>query len=93
MNAKSARRLGYERGDRLSKTCQEEVKKKFTNRYTKEHKPKWALEKLNGNERKPQFESDDEWLRWTWFKVNNWGFFDPRSEGFHSRPTWPDGKE
>lgn len=93
MNLRSARRLGFERGSDLGKTCQDYVLKKFKNRYTKDHKPTWANEPLLGRERKPQFASDEEWLAHTWFKVNSWGFIDPHHDGFYSRPTWPDGKE
>ncbi len=64
----------------------------YINRFTKDHKPKWAyLTRKNGKKYKPQFASDTDWLKNTRFAVRKNGRLDHRCRSCYSTPTWPEG--
>jgi len=82
------------RGSELSKTLQSQVKRMFMHRFTKEHKPEWAYKNWkNGKPYPVQFDSDNDWLKNTFFKITKKGCLDKRAKFCESHPTWPDNPE
>lgn len=74
-------------GSELAADVQEHLKTVFIHRFTREHKPFWAL----GHD-KPHFKDDAEWLANTSFPVTKSGAIDRRSKFCNSNPMWPQGK-
>lgn len=66
----------------------------YVHRYTKDHKPGWANERMSDGTAYPvQFASDSEWLAHTEFAVTKTGRLDHRCTSCISHPTWPDNPE
>ena len=68
----------------------EEAKRTYTNRYTMDYKPPWAMRAApNGKYFAPQYASDKEWYENTLFPPNN-----PlsRTSCWSRDPTWPMGE-
>ena len=77
-------------GSQLSGEDRRHVLCAYVHRYTKDHKPQWAM----GARGYPvQFASDQDWLRHTQFKVRKDGRLDMRVKRCFSRPIWPDNPE
>lgn len=82
------------KGTKLTPADRKYVLSAFVNRFTREHKPKWAVEpRGNGQPYPVQFASDEEWLANTRFAVTRSGRLDQRVGECHSVPTWPDNPE
>lgn len=75
-------------GSMLSADDQKYVLSAYIHRYTKEHKPQWATYSTP-----VQFESNQEWLENTYFKVTKDGKLDKRVKYCQSCPTWPNNPE
>ena len=83
----------WKRGSTLSPALQDEVKRKFVNRFTGEHRPAWANQpRQDGRPYPVQFKDDADWLNGTLFHITDAGKLHKRS-GCQSSPTWPDGRE
>lgn len=73
------------RGTCLIEVDQTNVLNQYIHRYTKDHKPSWVTWQS------VQFESDQDWLENTFFKVTKQGRLDKRVKYCESHPTWPEG--
>lgn len=70
------------------------VLRAYVHRFTKDHKPNWANKIWKDNLPYPvQFESDQEWLENSYFRVKKDGRLDSRVRGCTSNPTFPDNPE
>lgn len=66
----------------------------FVHRFTRDHRPRWAMEPMpNGRPYALQFDSDEDWLAHTRFAVRADGRLDRRARYCKSSPTWPDNPE
>lgn len=82
------------KGSQLRIEVQNEAKRRFTHRFTAEHKPAWANKPMpNGNAYPVQFASDADWLENTTFVVNKDGTLSKKSRSCNSVPTWPNNPE
>lgn len=89
-NYEAPSRLGSE----LTKEEQSYVLAAFVHRFTRDHKPQWALSPWKDNKPYPvQFDSDKEWLANTRFNVTESGALDRKVKECNSTPTWPDNPE
>jgi len=80
------------KGTELSGEDQREVLSSYVHRYTQEHKPAWANDKMpNGDTYKPQFSDDKDWLANTKFAVCKSGRLSRKVTHCESNPTWPEG--
>ena len=76
-------------GSHMCKYLQEQCKSKFVHRFTGDHRPKWATQKIpNGQNYKRQFRNDKEWLANTYFEVTVKGELSKRTKYCESTPTW-----
>ena len=81
------------KGDQMYGKLQQDAKRKFVHRYTRDHVPAWAMVPMpNGKAYPVQFDSDAEWLANTTFTVTKKGELAKRNP-CHSVPTWPDNPE
>lgn len=79
-------------GAELPRDQQEEAKRAYVHRFTKDHTPAWARKPMpNGSAYPVQFASDADWLAHTLFHVTNAGTL--ASSDCESSPTWPDNPE
>ena len=81
-------------GNELSEEDKRYVLSAYTNRYTKEHTPKWAATPHKPGKPYPvQFENDEEWLKNTKFSITSKSKLDGRCRECYSSPTWPNNPE
>lgn len=80
--------IKWKRGNELSWAAQNEAKRLFINRHTKDHLAPWS----NGRYA-VQFASDEDWLANSWFPTKTDGTLDARARYCQSNPTWPDNPE
>ena len=83
-------------GSALSPSEQENAKRAYVHRYTREHVPQWARTNVPqqfGETYPLQFDSDADWLAHTLFAVKPNGTLDPKFDECHSTATWPDNPE
>lgn len=81
-------------GSELSASDRAYVLTAYIHRYTKDHKPAWALWPWKDGKPYPvQFASDADWLANTRFGVTPTGKIDTRLKYCESSPTWPDNPE
>ena len=80
-------------GNMLCEEDRRHVIAAYVHRYTREHRPDWALEtRPDGRPYPVQFASDADWLANSRFFVRRDGRLDMRHTLCHSSPTWPDGQ-
>lgn len=86
--------LPHKKGCDLTKSEQQHVLSAFVHRFTKDHIPTWSRQKRpDGNDYKPQFASDQDWLNNTFFQVTpKKGNLCKSTKSCYSNPTWPDGQ-
>lgn len=78
------------RGTELSADDQRYALAGWINRFTGEHKPKWARKPMpNGKHYKVQFKDDADWLANTLFFVTKAGRLHGNVTHCVSSPTWP----
>lgn len=66
-----------------------DVLARYVHRYTRSHRPAWVRDTNYA----VQFDSDDDWLANTKFRVRQDGRLDGRCNQCWSTPTWPDNPE
>ena len=87
------KRTEWKAGRDLTEAQQDMVKLRYKFRFTKENVPLWATEpRPDGTRYMPQFESDQEWLENSHFRVyiHNQHLLSGACNSM-SNPTWPDG--
>lgn len=81
-------------GSKLHPQDQRHVLSAYVHRFTRDHKPSWAIKpRPDGSAYPVQFASDSDWLDHTLFSTRNDGRLDARAEACCSSPTWPDNPE
>lgn len=82
-------------GTDLHPEDQAHVLRAFVHRFTREHKPAWATRPWKDGKSYPvQFDSDQDWLAHTRFRVRlSDGRLNRSVHSCHSSPTWPDNPE
>lgn len=80
-------------GTQLPFEAQQEVLRDFSNRFTCERVPNWALAPApNGKYYAPQYRDDKEWLANTWFTVTDDGKLSQSVLVCESKDaSWPKG--
>jgi hypothetical protein len=76
------------RGSEMRPEVQEDAKRRFVHRHTREHVPAWYTK---NDWTSVQFESDADWLANTFFWVRDDGGLANNKKYCESHPTWPDG--
>lgn len=81
-------------GTELTQSEQREVLAAYVQRFTRQHKPAWSRKEWKDGKPYPvQFDSDEDWLAHTSFRVTAKGALHKGRNDCQSSPTWPDNPE